>query len=319
MREIPPTLTCGPFTREHALAAGVTPRMLRGRRFVRLYPRVWCLRDHPMGHHDRIHAAALALPQQARPTGITRIQLLGLDHGPRRPLHFVVEGELHLSWGEVFVHRTVTMPPTDDDGVTPAGAFIAYCAEARLIDAIKVGDWLLHHGHMTLDELTALALAQLWRLGADEALLVSHHLDARARSLPESEVRALLSLAGLPPCVPNAPVRLSARLTVLADLWFERWRTVVEYEGGQHQTDRGQYVADIDRFRLMRGNDVAYVQVTAERLRNPRLMVRDVHRTLVSRGFDGQPPEFGAAWDQLFVRVRRLLGASVDDRLRRRR
>ena len=41
------------------------------------------------------------------------------------------------------------MPPTDDVGVTLAAAFIFDCAKARVIDAIKVGDWLLHHEHMT--------------------------------------------------------------------------------------------------------------------------------------------------------------------------
>ena len=35
-----PTLT-GPFTRAQALEAGVTSRMLQGRGFVRVHPRVW--------------------------------------------------------------------------------------------------------------------------------------------------------------------------------------------------------------------------------------------------------------------------------------
>ncbi len=314
MRPIPRALTDAPFTRDQAMAAGVTPRMLRGGRFVRVYPRVWRHRGHPMTELDWVLAATLALPERAHVTGITRLQLLGLDFGPRRPLRFVVEGDLHLAVRDIFVHRTRDLPPIDDVGVTPAAAFVSYCATARLIDAVKVGDWLLRRGHMTHAELTALALAQLWRRGADEALWVSHHLDDRSRSLRESEVRALVEAAGLPKPSSNAPIALSERLVVLGDLWFEEWRTVVEYEGEQHQTSRDQYVADIDRYRLMRDQSISYVQVTKEKLATPRAMLREIHRSLVANGYPGGGPDFGAEWDALFARVSDLLGVSRADR-----
>ncbi len=267
-----------------------------------------------MTDRDWVRAASLALPERARVTGITRLQLLGLDFGPRRPRRFVVEGDLHLAVGDIFVHRTRRLPPLDDVGVTPAAAFVSYCATARLVDAIKVGDWLLRGGHLTREELTDLALGQLWRRGADEALWVGHHLDGRSRSLRESETRALLQFAGLPTPAPNAPVAISDRVVVLGDLWFEEWQTVVEYEGDQHQTDRDQYVADIDRYRLMRDNGISYVQVTKEKLATPRAMVREIHRALAGNGFAGAEPDFGDRWDQLFARVSHLLGVSLAER-----
>ncbi len=64
--------------------------MLRGKRFVRQYDGVWRHRDHAMTAADWLEAARLALPADARVTGITRLQLLGLDFGPRLPLRFVV-------------------------------------------------------------------------------------------------------------------------------------------------------------------------------------------------------------------------------------
>ena len=54
--------------------------------------------------------------------------------------------------------------------MTPEAAYLAYCARARVIDAIKVGDWLLHNEHMALQRLTDLASADTWRDGAKEAL-----------------------------------------------------------------------------------------------------------------------------------------------------
>ena len=192
MRPIPDELLAGPFHRRQALTAGVTARVLEGSRFVRVLPCVYRHRDHEMSDDDWLTAARLTLPATALLTGISRIQELGLDLGPRYPLHFVVEGDLHLVLDRIFLHRTVELAPNDGAGVTPEAAFLAYCRWARFIDAIKVGDWLLRHGHATVDSIGALALAQPWRDGVRESLLVLDHLDGRSRSLRESEMRALL-------------------------------------------------------------------------------------------------------------------------------
>ena len=115
---------------------------------MRVHPRVW-RRDHELSQQDEITAAQLAMPFDAHLTGITRLQTLGLDFGPRYPIRFVVARDHHIALDRIFLHRTKLFPPRDDVGVTVPAAFIAYCALARVIDAIKVGDWLLHHGHMT--------------------------------------------------------------------------------------------------------------------------------------------------------------------------
>ena len=312
MHPVPPELRSGPFTRARARSLGVSDRMLDGRRFVRLLPTVFRHHDHVMSHAEWVEAAALALPARAHPTGITRIQLLGLDFGPRWPLRFVVEGDLHLAFDGVFLHRTRRLPPLDEVGVTPAAAYLAYCRRARVVDAVKVGDWLLHRGHMSAQELRDLALAQQWRDGADEALWVLPHLDPESRSLPESESRVVLGFAGLPIGEGNRKLDLPDDVTVLSDLVFWQWRTVVEYEGGHHQEERARYVSDIDRYALLRRHDVGYVQVTHEKLGRPRTLVGEVFRELVTRGYDGDPPEFGEQWRQLFMRVTHVLGPRRD-------
>jgi hypothetical protein len=307
MHEVPDDLLTGPFTRRHALEVGATKTMLAGSRFVRVHPRVWRHRDHVMTREDEIRAAQLALPATARLTHISRIQRLGLAFGPRLPLHFVVQGELHLALDGIFLHRTTCLAPSDDDGVVPTAAFISYCSSARLIDAIEVGDWLLGAGHMTIAGLVALASAAPWRDGADEALFVIEWLDGRSRSIKESEMRAVLRASGLPPPVPNHTVRLDDDATVIGDLVYVEQGLLVEFEGGHHQEDRAQYVADIERFSLLRGHRVPYIRVTRETLDRPRTLVGTVYRTLVSLGYDGPVPEFGGLWDSLFRRVRDLL------------
>jgi hypothetical protein len=308
MREIPAELLHAPFHRDRAAELGVTSRMLEGSRFVRVHPRVYRCRDHAMTFEDRVSAAALALPAHALTTGTTRIRQQGLDYGPREPLRFVVQGSLHLALDGIFLHRTVELPPRDELGVIPAAAFVAFCAGARTVDAIKVGDWLLAHAAMDADELQVLVSAQEWRAGAREAAWVLEHLCPDSRSLPESEVRSLLTFAGLPEPMPNGVIDLHASANVHGDLWFPEWRTAVEYEGSQHQVDRRQYVADLDRYAAYRRQDVSYIQVTYEKLRVPRAVVREVHAALVARGYDGPAPVFAEHWDRLFTRVSRVIG-----------
>lgn len=308
MKPIPPELCCGPFDRASARARGVTDRMLEGRRFVRVLPRVWRHRDHEMTDVDWLTAARLALPADAHLTGITRLQELGLDFGPRLPVRFVVARDLHLVHDEVFLHRTVRLPPTDDVGVTKAAAFIAYCAGARVIDAIKVGDWLLSHGHLTRHQVRDLALASPWRAGASEAIWVLDHLDERSRSLPESEMRAILVFAGLPLPDTNVGLDLGDDGKVAPDLLYRAWLLAVEYDGTHHQEDRTQYAIDIDRYAALRRSPWSYLQVTKEKLRRPKAMVAEVHRALCDNGYDGPAPLFDELWRQLFLPLPAVIG-----------
>jgi hypothetical protein len=262
-----------------------------------------------MTQADWVAAATLALPPSAHLTGITRIQRLGLDFGPLRPIRFVVEGDLHLALDGIFLHRTERLPPTDDVGATPAAAYIAYVARARVIDAIKVGDWLLHHGHMTLQELEDLALSAPWRDGAHEALWLLDHLDGRSRSIKESETRAVIDFSGLPAPEVNTPVDLEDDdVVVIGDLVYRKWRVVVEYEGAHHQLDRQQYVADLGRYALLRAGNVRYVQVTHEKLTHAKTLVGEVYRALVERGYTGDSPAFGEHWRLLFASVSTAVG-----------
>lgn len=248
-------------------------------------------------------AARLALPPSARTTGATRLQELGLDVGPRSPLHFVVEGDLHLVLDGVFLHRTVKMPSGDDVGVSVEAAFVAYCAESRTIDAIKVGCMLLKMELLDADELERMLTEEPWRRGVGETSYVLPFLDARCRSLPEAELLTYVVCAGLPMPEVNKTIELAAGLEVTPDEWFVPYEVAIEYEGSHHQEDRGQYNADIDRYAAYRRHKVDYELITKERLRSPKATVRIVHAALVARGYDGPAPDFEGLWTTLFVRL----------------
>jgi hypothetical protein len=298
----------GPFTRAMAREAGLTDRQLQSKRFVRVLPRVWRHVDHTMTDDDWRVAAALALPARAHLTGISRLQAEGLDYGPKLPVRYVIQGELHLAFPNVFLHRTKLLPPLDRVGVTVEAAFVAYCARARVIDGMKVGDWLLHRGRLDVGVMATLAEQQLWRPGSNEVLWLLDHLDPRCRSLKESETKAVLRFAGLPDSEVNTSVEVGPDATVIGDVVYRDYGMLVEYEGTQHQEDRAQYRRDLDRYELLRDHSRRYVQITHEHLSSPRIAVGRVYRGLLKAGYDGPPPKFGDQWRLLFLPITAAVG-----------
>jgi hypothetical protein len=304
---VPDDLRGRPFSRVEALASGLPRGVLAGPQFHRVHHGVYRHRDHDLTFDDRVAAARLALPPGAVTTGVTRLQQLGIDRGPHEPLHFVLEGDHHLELDGVFLHRTVRMPPHDGRHASVEAAYVALCADARLLEATVWGCELLRRAELDSVVLDGLLTHEPWRRGAAEAAYVLPRLDGRCRSIPEAELVTYVVSAGLPTPDVNATVVLPDGTTLAPDQWFGRYGLAVEYEGAQHQEDRGQYNADIDRYAAYRRNGIAYLQVTKERLRSPRATVRSVHRALVTRGYDGPEPDFGSAWHELQRPLRELV------------
>ncbi len=302
-RPLPTELTEGPFTCGRAATLGVSEKVLRGRRFRRLHPRVWVSASYAMTFADRVEAARLALPEGSCVDGGTRHRLLGYDDGAELPLQFVIDQDQHRDLDGVFLHRTIALPPLDAVGVTPAAAFLRCCERHRLIDLVKRGDWLLHHGHMTLQELVDLASEQAWRPGAAQALVVAGWLDAGSRSPRESELRCLVVACGLPRPEVNQDLLVNGRWLGCVDVLFRAWLLVLEYEGRQHAEDDVQFASDIARYAGFRDHGVEYRQVTAAMLARPRALMLVVHRLLCERGYEGPAPVFGAQWRALFEAV----------------
>lgn len=303
---VPAELRHRPFHVHEARALGVSERRLRGKSWTSPFPRVWVHVDHVMSGLDWITAASLAMPERAQLSHLTRIQALGLDFGPATPFRFTVAGDLHIDLDDIFLHRTEVLPPLDDVGVTPAAAFIQYCATARMIDAIKVGDWLLHRRHMTVLEVGELSRRDRWRPGAKQVRRVLPHLDPASRSLKESETRAVVIFSGLPGPEVNRDVRDGhGNFVGCGDLVYVLWKLLIEYEGRQHVSDLDQWNSDIDRYRGFRDEGWRYVQVTNEKLERPKKLVSEIFAQLVRCGYDGPAPVFGDRWSSLFDPIAR--------------
>lgn len=277
----------------------MTSRQLDGNFLSRPFPRVYWCRDQEMTDSDWIASAGLSMPDRAQLSHVSRLHALGLDIGEVFPIHFTVSGDLHLAVDDIFLHRTEVLPPLDDIGVTPAAAFIQFCATATLLDAIKVGDWLLHRRHMTSLEVSELTRRDDWRPGAWQARIVLPHLDERARSVKESEVRARIVFAGLPQPELNVPLVVDGEELGIVDLLIRCVMLVLEYEGRQHAETIGQFNRDIHRYAAFRRQSVEYQQLTQEMLDLPKVMVLRVYSRMCELGYEGPEPVFGARWASL--------------------
>ncbi|MEJ7635956.1 hypothetical protein [Aeromicrobium sp.] len=153
---------------------------------------------------------------------------------------------------------------------------------------------------MSVLEVAELARRDHWRPGARHVRRVLPHLDGAARSLKESESRAIVVFSGLPSPEVNAELVVNGRRLGCVDLLFRLWMLVLEYEGRQHAETPQQFGIDIARYAGFRDENVAYLQITNEMLQQPRALVLRVHHMLVDRGYAGAAPIFGARWRSLF-------------------
>jgi hypothetical protein len=59
----------------------------------------------------------------------------------------------------------------------------------------------------------------------------------------------------------------------------------------------------------LRRNKIPYLQVTNEKLAQPRRLALSVHRELAALGYDGPAPVLGDRWRSLFRPIREVVGS----------
>ncbi|QEE60467.1 hypothetical protein FVA74_01935 [Salinibacterium sp. dk2585] len=115
----------------------------------------------------------------------------------------------------------------------------------------------------------------------------------------ETKLRMLLVRSGLPEPVINGVVRdATGRKVGTPDLKYDQARTVLEYEGDDHRTDKLRFRSDIARRERFEDAGWRVKRVTAEDLdERPFEFVVGVHRLLRARGMQLPPlgPEARAA------------------------
>ncbi len=282
------------LTSTEATAAGAGRGRRQGADWLHLAHDRWVQLTDAVDGRERLALLAQGLPDDAAFSHLTAAHLLGAHVDlPRRPTVALTPRRVLPQRAEVITRiRTMTAQDVvvrDGFRVTSGAQTFLDCAAVLSADELcAVGDALLRSGALSAHELTA-RLERAGRVrGVVRARVVAPHLDARAMSRPESQLRWWLLDSDLPRVQVQVPVCDRRGATVAhGDLGWEEWRVIGEYEGRQH-AERDQFERDVDRYSLMAADGYLLLRF-ANRHRNASTVVNRSRRALLSRGWRPRP------------------------------
>jgi hypothetical protein len=301
--QVPTDLRSRAFTYDEAIAAGLTPQMLRGKSFVRLHRGVYACATLALTTVVRVLAVLLVLPAGAAATGVTALRIYGLDVGRDWRLHFTTTRPHQRRIEGVVVHRRIRpalrrlfngIPVT-----TPEQTFVEASRTLSLVDRVITGDWLIHQRLTSLDVLQRF-VDTVHDHGVKRARRAMVWVRERVESPRETILRLMIVFARLPEPEPNVTLGDEYAPIGRPDLIFRRYRVLVEYDGLYHLRDRAQQNRDLQRREKLEALGWRVVVVTAEGMRQPHEVVWRVYRALRDRGYQGPQPLFNDMWNAWF-------------------
>lgn len=276
----------------------LTRPQLRSNAWRRLLAGVYADADLDRTHRLLCRGAALLLPPGAALTGPSAASLYGVELvGPDDPVEVLVPPSVRFGPIQGLHVRRAPLPPVDVtsvDGIavtTPLRTTWELARAPDLAEAVVLLDALAHHGVTTAENVRLDVARRIGELpptgagrGVRRACLAARLMDARAESPPESRLRVMLVVAGLPPPVPQHVVRHEGRFVARVDLAWPAQKTAVEYDGAWHGAP-GQLARDRRRLNALIGVGWTVLHVTAARLRqDPETLVDEVRQALRRAG-----------------------------------
>ncbi|WP_265444488.1 hypothetical protein [Flexivirga meconopsidis] len=258
-----------PFTVAQAAQAGITRNMLTGARYRRLFPGVYVAGDAPVSLPSLTGAALLAADCAEFVSHQTAAKLLGAAVADSAVIHLGTTAKHQSIVPGVHVHRFSTRPNlTTAAGLAvtaPAHTFVDLARVLDLVDAVALGDSLVHRGLTTPSQLTLLARARQGP-GARAVRTAASYVRVGAQSPRESRLRMLPVLAGLPePELQIEVIDRSGRRRFL-DMGYRKWRVGIEYDGRHHVERAEQWEADILRREDVESESWHLISVTGRQL-----------------------------------------------------
>jgi very-short-patch-repair endonuclease len=238
----PQELMRGPFSIDEARAAGLGRRSLEGASWRRIAPGIYiwsALAKEPI---HKIEAARRRLPAGAAFSRMTAAWLHGLDVTPCDPIEVSVPLHAGVSGRAGIVVYRSSLAPGDVVQVRgmPATSMVRtiadLCVKLSLVEAVVIADAALHQRRVRLEDLRSWAASNPRRHGIRAMRRVIELVEPKAESAMESRLRMLLVLAGLPR--PRAQVSIhdeSGRFAGRPDLYYDRHRLGIEYDGAVHR------------------------------------------------------------------------------------
>ena len=296
---LPPALAARGFTTADALSAGVTADRLRSRDLDRSIRGIRMPLKAPLA--ERCRTVLLVCREGAFVCGPTAAELHGMPLPPRARAGARAELDIGTPGpGRALRRRGVrgrSLRLHQDDVVERAGVPVTsvartWCDLAATLsvpELVAAGDWAVRAGIASASTLRS-AVERHPDHRRHAKLDAAHSLlDAASESPKESELRAIVALAGLPRPAVNPVVFDHGRLVARVDLLFRDFAEVLEYQGDHHRTDLVQWRRDRTRESDLESLGFHVMEITNADLRGPRRLVERIARNLRRRGWEGQP------------------------------
>ncbi len=190
----------------------------------------------------------------------------------------MVGHRLDVVAGEVVVARRIRL-------TSPARTWLDLAGMLSLGDLVAVGDYFIH---WRLPLTTALDLrTQLERMsrrrGVELARTALGLLSDRAESRPESRLRVVLVMSGLPqPSINHVLVDSETGKHVRPDFMFREFKVILEYQGDYHRT-AAQWRKDMTRRTRLEAQGWYVMEVNADDLAHPVELVARIRAVLARR------------------------------------
>jgi Protein of unknown function (DUF559) len=294
---LPARLKNATFTTRTARAYGVTEKRLRAHD---LDDRVWGVRttgvpkttEHlcqmfslRLGAHTFFsHGTAALLYAVPLPWDIERDAMLHVSvrHPARAPHAAGIRGHsLAVTESDVCTRRGLQL-------TSPARTWWDLSTRLDLPDLVAAGDHLVRPalGLATIDDLAAICDAHRGDRGHRIASAAVPLLDGGAESRPESHLRLIIVLAGLPhPRINHAIVYTDGGTVVRPDFEFTEYLTLVEYQGDYHRLTRAQWRKDMTRRSRLEAAGWTVIELNADDLKDPAEVVARITAALRRHGW----------------------------------
>lgn len=159
-----------------------------------------------------------------------------------------------------------------------------------LYDLVAVGDYLIHWRlpHTSVDEIRGMASHFIGQRGMATARMAFPLLSDRSESRPESTLRVILELDGLPrPRINHDIVFTDDGTRVRTDLAFDSFKVLLEYQGDYHRTRKDQWRKDMTRRSRLESQEWTVMELNANDLKDPAELVARIRRVLRRQGWRG--------------------------------
>lgn len=276
-----------PFLTEWARTAGITKRELAGPAYRQIFRGVHVSAVVPDSLVVRGRAAILRAPEGALLSHETAGQLWVPSWPRSSDVNLAYSRDVRSLGDGLRTHRfTYRMERWYRHGLPvtgPAMTFIHLAVRLDLVGLVCLGDRLVARDAISPEDL--MAAAEAWEgHGRRASITAARLVRTRSESVPETQSRLLVVLAGLPEPVCNHPYLVGGIERYRLDLAWVDFKVALEYDGRWHDEPE-QRRKDEARRKEMRDAGWIIIVIRAENLYDePDDVVREVAQALRARG-----------------------------------